>query len=254
MTSIDDDAYLSVILPTMKMMKMKPRVVTALLVIGLVMGFAGFIVYAQSDTGRATPEGDWLTRRLPFLPTSTPSWVIHMVDQPTTVQAERAAGEQVYLPAYLPRNMALKDIARLVPDRENGSAQPHTLRLAFLGVPSADRLNLNQFAVFQEEIPSYLQNADGPLPFDPKLIVSKTVIGGHPAVYVRSQFEIQNDARPESSMHMFYFRIGNHRFTMFGDIGFAQMVKVAESLSPTLAEVQRGTGDVPPTPVPYPIP
>lgn len=72
MTSTSDNPYLSTILPTMKMMK-KLHTVTALLVMGLGIGFAGFIAYPQTDAGRATPVGYWVTNRLPFLPTSTPS-------------------------------------------------------------------------------------------------------------------------------------------------------------------------------------
>ena len=121
----------------MKMMK-KLHTVTALLVMGLGISFAGFIAYAQSDTGRATRMGDWVTSTLPFLPTSTPSWVIRMIDQPTTVQAERAAGKQVFLPAYLPRNIMLSDIARIVPDRASGPSQLYTLRLAFLGLSTTN--------------------------------------------------------------------------------------------------------------------
>lgn len=212
------------------------------------MGIVSFFAYAQTDAGRDTQVGDWVTSHFAFLPTSTPGWMMTMIDQPTTIKAERDAGKQVYLPAYLPRGMSLASIARMVPDRWNGPPQSHELRLAFLGAATPDQTNLNQFAIFQEELPTYLQTIDFSASFDPRAVISKTVIQGYPAVYVKPQHDGSVDDKPKFSTHTFYFRIGNHRFIMFGDIGFEQMVKVAASLSPTLAEVQHGTGDILPTP------
>jgi hypothetical protein len=231
-------------------MKMKRKQTTILLLLGLMLGAAGVVTFAQTDAGRATAIGNQVTNALPFLPTTTPDWIVQWTDQPTSVEAERSAGKQVYLPAYLPRNMNLSRIDRMVPERWNGPPPQHSLRLTFAGAATSQQLDLNQFAIFQEENRPYVQMADVGAFVDPQNVVTRTLVQGNPALYYSQPKHSADEQATEDWTHTLVFRIDNYTFTMFGNIGFEQMLKVAESLSPALADVQRGTGDIAPTPRP----
>lgn len=231
-------------------MKMQRRKATVLLFLGVLIGAAGVTALAQTDAGRATFVGERITMMVAFLPTSTPDWIVRWIDQPTTVEAERNAGKQVYLPAYLPRNMTLSRIDRMVPERWNGPPPQHSLRLAFAGAATPGQADLNQFGIFQEENRPYVQMADVGALVDPHNVVTRTLVQGNLALYYRHPNLTGSEQGTDDWTHTLVFKIGDHTFNMFGNIGFEQMMKVAESLSPAVVEVKIGTGDIPPTPRP----
>lgn len=231
-------------------MKFQFKQAAVVLLLGVMIGAAGVIAFAQTDAGRTTQLGQQVANVLPFLPTSTPDWIVQWNDQPTTVAAERGAGKQVFLPAYLPRNMMLSRIDRMVPERWNGPPPQHSLRLSFVGIGTPGQADMNQFAIFQEENTPYADMAEVGTFIDPRKVVTRTLVQGNTAVVYRNSSSSENQQTSDNSSYSLAFRIGEHTFTMFGNIGSEQMLKVAESLSPALVEVQRGTGDIAPTPKP----
>ncbi len=197
--------------------------------LALVAVVAGVVLGTSTALGQDSVLGRFSFFQSNPMPTALPSQITTITGVETSLAELDNAGIVVYLPTYLPGTLRLQSIERMQSDNATLNDLSGVDLLSHFGGWSSERNNMLWVLIDQSEFP-----VQGTVFIPQDRVIRTLEINGNKAVYYDPSATAGLPAPDE--WKVLKVLIGKHSVALNGNVGVDELVKIAQSLTPTTPE------------------
>jgi hypothetical protein len=186
------------------------------------IGLGLFVSNGSGAFGNANPLGRFFLNELVVVPPAPASKTVQLEAIETTIEQLHEAGVAVFVPSYLPEGLSLKSVKKQ--QAQGQATTPHTdIEMMFSGRPTHSQTEPSFVLLWQRKLEGPTQ-----VHISSDSVIKSFDIHGNPAVYYDPG--AANGQPGSDSLKILTVIAGQHKFELNGNVGFEELVKVAESL------------------------
>jgi hypothetical protein len=186
------------------------------------IGLGLFVSNWSGAFGNANPLGRFSLNEPVVAPPAPPSQTVQLEAIETTFEQLGEAGVAVFVPSYLPEGLSLRSVKKQ--QAQGQATTPYTdIEMMFSGWPTLSQTEPSFVLLWQRKLEGPTQ-----VHMSSDSVIKSFDIHGNPAVYYDPGAATGQPA--SDSLKILTVIAGQHKFELNGNVGFEELVKVAESL------------------------